>query len=130
MRSGQAWVVAVALGAAACGGSGGGGGGGSNSCSPGPSASMSITASGLSPVNVCVQPGGTVTFSNTDQAVHDIEFDSTGCPTVGDIAAGAQMAVTFPTQGNCTFHDGRNASNAAFQGTVAVTAVQVSGGGY
>ena len=38
--------------------------------------------------------------------------------------------MTFLTQGNCKYHDGNNSANAAFQGTVAVTAVTVSGGGY
>ena len=61
----------------------------------------------------------------------DIEFDTIGCPTVGDIApAGVQVTAKFPTQMNCSFHDGANASAAAFKGTVAVTAVVVSGGGY
>ena len=130
MKSARVTAVAVVLGVAACGG-GGGGGGGSGSCSPSQAATLSITATGLSPTNVCVVPGGTVTFINSDTAAtHDIEFDTAGCPTVGNIAPGAQASATFPTQQNCSFHDGRNASNASFQGTVAVTAVTVSGGGY
>jgi len=118
------------LGLAACGG-GGGGGGGSNSCSPGPAAAITITATGTSPTNVCVAPGGAVTFSNNDMtATHDIEFDTGGCPTVGNIAPGGQVTATFPTQENCSFHDGKNATSTAFKGVVAVTAVTVSGGGY
>jgi len=78
-----------------------------------------------------VAPGGAVTFTNNDTAAHhDIEFDTAGCPTVGDIPPGGQVRTIFPTQMPCTFHDGNNASNAAFKGTVAVTAVIVSGGGY
>ena len=112
---------------AACGGSGGGG----DSCSPGPTASLSITATGLSPTNVCIQPGGVVTFTNSDTAAaHDIEFDTAGCPTVGNIPPGGQVTATFMTEENCSFHDARNATNAAFQGTVAVTSVTVMGGGY
>lgn len=130
MRIARRLAVGIAvLGLAACGG--GGGGGGSASCAPGLTASLSITATGLSPTNVCVQPGGVVTFRNDDTAAtHDIEFDTPGCPTVGDIAPGGQKAATFTTQANCSFHDGRNASSSAFQGTVAVTAVTVTGGGY
>jgi plastocyanin len=131
MRFAGALILGTALSAlAACGG---GGGGGANSCTPGPTASLSITSTGLSPINVCVEPGGTVTFTNSDMATtHDIEFDSPGCPmNSGDIPPGGGMVnVTFPTQGNCSFHDGKNASNAAFKGTVAVTSVIVSGGGY
>lgn len=118
---------AVALGLAACGGGGGGGGG---SCTPGPTAAIHITATGISPVNVCVEPAGTVTFVNDDAAAtHDIEFDTAGCPAVGNISPGGQATATFPTQANCSFHDGSNAS-AAFRGTVAVSTVTVTGGGY
>ena len=56
--------------------------------------------------------------------------DTAGCPTVGDIAPGAQKVVTFPSVNTCTFHDGANAANASFKGTVAVTQTTVSGGGY
>jgi hypothetical protein len=113
---------------AACGGSGGGG---ADSCTPGPTASINITASGVSPVNVCVAPEGQVTFTNSDSgSSHDIEFEASGCPPVGELTSGATKTVTFPTQQNCSFHDGSRATNAAFQGTVAVTAVVVTGGGY
>lgn len=125
------WIAlgAAALGLAACGGSSGGGG--SASCTPGPTATLTITATGLSPTNVCVQPGGTVAFTNSDAtATHSIVFDTAGCPTVGDISPGAQASANFPTQVNCTFHDGRNPTNTAFRGTVAVAAATVSGGGY
>jgi len=119
---------AAVLGLTACGG--GGGGGGSNSCSPGPTAAITISATGTSPTNACITPGGTVTFTNNDTAAHhDIEFDNS-CATGGDIAPGAQKTVTFPTSGNCKYHDSNSSANAAFQGTVAVTTTTVSGGGY
>ena len=121
--------IGTVLALAACGGGGGGGGGGT--CTPGSTASLTINASGLTPTNVCVQPGGSVTFHNADTAAsHDIEFETSGCPTVGQIPAGGQTTTTFPTAGNCTFHDGSNPSNSAFRGTVAVTSVMVGGGGY
>lgn len=131
MRMGICLALGVtAVGLAACGG-GGGGGGGAATCSPGPTAALSITPTGISPTNVCVSPNGQVTFSNTDTvAHHDIEFDTAGCPTVGDIAPGAQKTVAFPSVSNCSFHDGANAASAAFKGTVAVTTIVVSGGGY
>lgn len=121
---------AVGLWLTACGGSGGGGGT-SGTCTPGPSATIAIAATGISPTNVCVQPGGTVTFRNDDAAAtHDIEFETAGCPAVGDVSPGTQVSASFPTTRNCTFHDGRNASSTAFRGTVAVTSTMVSGGGY
>jgi hypothetical protein len=125
-----ALLCSGALGLAACGG--GGGGGGAASCTPGPSAALSITATGLSPTNVCVQPNGAVTFTNSDtSASHDVEFETANCPTVGNIPPnGGQVTVTFPTAENCTFHDGNNPGNTAFRGTVAVATVMVSGGGY
>src|SRR5690349_14580982 len=106
MRFAGVLVLGGALSAlSACGGGGGGGGA---SCSPGPAASLSITAMGLSPTNVCVEPGGTVTFTNSDTAAtHDIEFDTAGCPTVGNIPPGGKVMATFPTQMNCSFHDGK-----------------------
>jgi plastocyanin len=135
MKGLTVWVpVAGALAVlGACGGSSNSGGGGSQTCTPGPTAAIVITASGLTPVNVCVSPGGTVTFTNSDTAAsHDIEFETGGasCPTVGQLAPGAHVAVVFPTAATCTFHDGNSPSNAAFRGTVAVTQVTVSGGGY
>ena len=67
----------AAVGLSACGGSGGGGGGGSNSCTPGPTAAITVTATGTSPTNACITPGGMVTFTNNDTAAHhDIEFDT------------------------------------------------------
>ena len=124
-------LVMAALGFAACGG-GSSGGGSAQTCNPGATASVTISATGLSPTNVCITPGGQVAFVNSDPAAtHDIEFDTSGCPVVGDVSPGGQVTATFPaTQVNCSFHDGRNTTNTAFRGTVAVTAVQVSGGGY
>ena len=101
MRMGICLALGVtAVGLAACGG-GGGGGGGAASCTP-----------------------------TTTAAHHDIKFDTAGCPTVGDIAPAAQKTVTFPSVSTCSFHDGANAASAAFKGTVAVTTIVVSGGGY
>jgi plastocyanin len=121
-------LLLAGAGALALGGCGGGGNGAA-SCTPATTASLTITAAGVSPTNVCVQPQGQVTFTNNDTVAHHIEFDTAGCPAVPEIAAGAQATATFNTAENCSFHDGNNASNA-FRGTVAVTAVTVTGGGY
>ena len=130
MRFRGYWALgSLVLVSAGCGSSSGGGG--AASCTPGPTAAMTLSSMGLSPPNVCVQPGGTVTFSNTDTVAHDIEFSTpASCPTVGSIASGGHVGTVFPTVVNCTFHDGNQPSNAAFQGTVAVTSGTVMGGGY
>ena len=121
-------TVAAVLGLAACGG-GGGGGGGAATCNPGPTASLTIKSTGLSPTNVCVLPLGSVTFTNSDTVPHHLEFDNPSCATIPEIAPGSSQQATFPaTTTQCTFHDANNA--AAFTGLVAVTAAQVSGGGY
>jgi len=120
-------AAAAALGLAACGGSGGSG---AASCTPTTTAATTITATGISPTNVCVSPLGTVTFTNSDTVSHHIEFEPSNCPTMPEIPAGRQGTATFPTEGTCSFHDGNNASAAAFQGAVAVTSIVVSGGGY
>jgi plastocyanin len=116
-------VAASAVLAAACGGGGGGG----NTCTPAQSATITITATGVSPNQVCLLPGGTVTFNNSDTAQHDIEAGAS-CPALnlGAIGAGTSKSATFADSQTCQFHDQTNASNAAFQGTVAVTAT----GGY
>ena len=117
-------LASVVFVLAACGGRGGGGGGGGGSCTAGPTASLAVTATGLSPVNVCVQPGGSVTFTNSDPgASHDIVFDTPGCPTVGSIAAGGgQVTAAFPSVMTCVFHDASApaATAAAFRGSVTV----------
>ena len=123
-------VTAAAL--AACGG-GGGGGGGAASCTPNTMASMTITAAGVTPINACVLPAGTVSFKNNDTVAHHIVFDVGGCPTLAQIDPGATGSAVFPpvtSQLNCSFHDGAAPTNTAFQGTVAVTLATVSGGGY
>lgn len=91
-------VIGLAVGVAsvavwACGGGGGGGGG---TCNPSSTAAVAVTATGFSPVNVCVLPSGNVTFTNQDTTSHDIEFGGTPCPAAspGSIAAGASATAT------------------------------------
>ena len=114
-------LLACAMALSACGGGGGGGA----SCDPQQSAALTITSTGVTPANVCVTPGGTVTFTNSGPVQHHIEFDN-NCATAVDLAPGAQASVPFPTAGNCPYHD--SSAGAAFQGVVAVTTVTVTGG--
>jgi hypothetical protein len=117
-RSGRCSTGAVGMrGRRCCGGS----------CTPGQTAAITITATGLSPINVCVLPtNGTVTFTNSDTKSHTVVFSTPGCPTVGTIAAGGQATATFTTQENCSFQ----VDNGSTTGTVAVTSAMVMGGGY
>ena len=121
-------VAATLLGA--CGGNDGGGGG-TGTCNPGPTATITIRATGVTPKAVCVVPTGTVTFTNSDTAPHDIESGAT-CPqlNLGVIAAGGSQMATLPTAAVCPFHDQLDPTNTAFQGTVAVSSGQVGGPGY
>ncbi len=124
-------LTATLLGA--CGGPQSSGSSGTGTCTPGSTASISITAMGVTPEAVCVLPNGTVTFTNTDTATHDIEESGTTCTqlNLGPIAAGtSKTTAAFPAVEVCQFHDQLNATNTAFQGTVAVTTAPQPGPGY
>jgi len=128
LATGAALVALVAL--ASCGGDGGGGGE-TGTCNPSSTAAITISASGVSPTAVCVLPGGTVTFTNSDSAQHDIEPIG-NCPALalGQLAPSESKTATFSSAQICTFEDADNAGNAAFQGTVAVSQTTTTGPGY
>jgi hypothetical protein len=120
--------IAAALGA--CGG-GGGGGGNNSTCTPANSSTITITSGGTSPKNACVLPNGSVTFANDDSVEHQIE-STDACPNfnTGPIAANGNATVSFPTTGQCPYHDAGAPADTKFQGLVAVTQTTVGGGGY
>lgn len=111
--------IAAAL-LAACGGSSSSGGGGG--CPP--TAGVTIASTGVTPQAVCILVGGTVTFTNSDTVSHDIESGATCTQlNLGPIAPGtSKTTVAFPAAASCPFHDQSNPTNAAFMGTVTVTA--------
>jgi len=121
---------ALATSIAACG-AGGNTNTGGGTCTPSLAAAITIAGGGVSPSAVCVLPNGTVTFTNRDTVAHDIQ-SGTACPALnlGPIGPSLSKAATFATAQVCAFHDAANATNAAFQGTVVVTAAVVTGGGY
>jgi len=130
MNSALSTAAAAAQLLAACGG-GSSSSSSSGSCTPGPTATITITAGGFTPRAVCVLPSGTVNFTNSDTATHDIESGTTCTQlNLGPIPAGQTKTVTFPTTEICTFFEAAQSSNAAFQGTVAVSSAPTTGPGY
>src|SRR5512141_2460376 len=125
-------LIAAAL-VAGCGG-GSSSSQGNGSCTPGQSAGIGIASTGFSPAAVCVLPGGTVTFTNHDTVAHDVEASTAGTAcaplSLGPIAASQAATAMLATAATCTFHDAGHASEAAFQGTVAVTSAPATGPGY
>jgi plastocyanin len=122
-------AIALALAATlACGDDDPPGGGPSGG--PGPSgATITIGANGaISPTQVTVSVGQSVTFVNSHSAPHEMASDPhpahTNCPSinaVGTINAGqTQLTNAFTAAGTCTFHDHREDTNANLRGTIRV----------
>ena len=134
----RAWQrhLAIAAGLAAfmaCGGGDNGGGGSPISPSgsgPGPSgATITIGANGaVSPAQVTISTGLSVTFVNSDTRPHDISSDPhpshTACPSMnvlGTLAAGqTRLTNSFAGAGTCGFHDHSDPDNAALKGTITI----------
>ena len=129
--------VAAVLGLLA--GCGGGGGGSSYStpaaANPAPgtppaasAATIHVTSAGVSPREVRIEAGQTVTFVNDDTRSHEMMSDPhpthTGCPEinrVGDLAPGAsRQTATFAATRNCGFHDNRQDSVVALRGNIII----------
>lgn len=127
----------VAVGAmvllGACGGGGdsptspsGGGGGGS----AGPSgATITIGSNGaVSPAQVTINVGQSVTFVNSDTRLHDMTSNPhpshTDCPpinAVGSLSPGqTKLTTAFTTARTCGFHDHGNPENTALQGSITI----------
>lgn len=84
-----------------------------------PSATMSKTAvtisnSGYSPKDITIKPGESVTWTNSDSAVHTV--NSAIHPThqvypplnLGNLAPGTSKSLTFPEAGTYKYHDHLN----------------------
>jgi plastocyanin len=125
------------IGAMACGDSdngGGGGGGGSptvpSGSGPGPSgATITIGTNGsVSPSQVTISQGQSVTIINNHTQPHEIASDPhpahTRCPSinaVGNIpAATTRITNSFTGAGSCGFHDHGDPNNAGLRGTITV----------
>lgn len=126
-------VAALAMMMAACGGSGGGSPTSPSSPATGSSgqsgATITIGTNGaISPSQVTVAVGQTVTFVNSDTRTHDMESDPhpvhTDCPqinAVNTLAAGQTKSTSaFPAARTCGFHDHSNPDSAALQGRIVI----------
>jgi len=91
---------------------------------------LTLTGDGVSPKQVRVYQGSTVTFANDDARVHDVRSDplhlQTDCPelnAIGTLVAG-QSRASDPLQHvrGCGFHDHVNEGDARYYGTVFVDA--------
>ena len=125
-----ATLAIVALGA--CGGSGGGGASGPTTPSgtgPGPSgATITISSGAVSPSQVTIAVGQSVTFVNNGSRSHDMTSDPhpshTNCPSinaVGVLAAGqTRLTSAFAGTGSCGFHDHNDPDNNALKGRITI----------
>jgi plastocyanin len=120
---------------AACGGGGGnpaapGGGSSGGGSAPGPSgATITIGANGaVSPTQVTVAVGQSVTFVNNHNVAHDMVSDPhpthTNCPSmnaVGRLNAGqTKLTNAFTAAGTCGFHDHDNPETAGLTGRITI----------
>jgi plastocyanin len=132
------FILAAALAASALTGCGGGSDSPTGSTqvisastgSAGPSgATVTITAAGVSPSQVSITIGQSVTFINNDSRSHEIASDPHPthgtCPGIerglGTIAAGqTKLTQGFANAGTCGYHDHLNATTTSLQGQVVV----------
>ena len=121
---------AVLAGLMACGDSDNGNPMNPSGPGPGPSgATITIGTNGaVSPAQVTISTGQSVTFVNNDSRAHTINSDPhpthTRCPSInalGTLAAGqTKLTNAFTAAGSCGFHDHNEPDNAALKGTITV----------
>jgi plastocyanin len=90
---------------------------------------IAITGSGVSPKTLGVGFGGKVTITNNDSAPHELSSNPhpfhTDCPEINSpvLTTGQSFTATMASKAEtCGFHDHLNPTNAAFQGTITVSA--------
>jgi len=133
----QTLAVAILVTAAACGGgsptSPGGGGGSVVVASTGSvgtvAATITIsTSSAVSPSQVTISAGQSVTFTNNDTRAHDMTSDPhpthTACPSIGNVgllqAGQSKTTFGFASAGTCGFHDHNNPDTSALTGRIVI----------
>ena len=126
----EAVMVAALVTIAACGGSSSPSGPSPVTGSPGPSgATITIGANGaVSPSQVSITTGQSVTFINNDSRTHDMSSDPhpahTDCPqmnAVNNLSPGqTKLTNAFPSARTCGFHDHNSPDLAALTGRVVI----------
>jgi plastocyanin len=101
-----------------------------SSGSPGPSgATITIGSNGaVSPSQVTIRVGESVTFVNNDSRVHDMASNPhpahTDCPSMnaaGNLSPGqTKLTNAFTAARTCGFHDHGNPADAALQGNIII----------
>jgi plastocyanin len=114
----------------ACGGSSSPTAPSGGSGSPGPSgATITIGSNGaVSPSQVTIVVGQSVTFVNNDSRVHDMASNPhpahTDCPSMnaaGNLSPGqTRLTNAFTAARTCGFHDHNNPTDTALQGNVII----------
>jgi len=125
---------------AACGGgysptgpSGGGGGGSSPvvgaTSAVGPiGATITIGSGGVSPSQVTVSVGQSVTFVNNDTRSHQMQSDPhpahTNCPSINNVGllspGQSKSTLGFSGTGTCTYHDHNDSGNSSLMGRIVI----------
>jgi plastocyanin len=131
--------VAALVALAACGGGGSpagpsGGGGGSSAVvgattSVGPiGATITIGPGGVSPSQVTISVGQSVTFVNNDTRAHTMNSDPhpvhTDCPSINSVATitpgQSKSTLGFAGTGSCGYHDHNDDTNASLRGRIVI----------
>jgi plastocyanin len=82
-----------------------------------------ITSNGFVPADVTIAAGDSVTWKNSDVAVHQVEVAKTACKLT--IQPGASASCTFRAGGKFSYRD-PSQKGAAFRGTITVTGPRAS----
>jgi plastocyanin len=130
--------IAALMVTASCGGSSptspGGGGGGSvvvqSTGSVGAvGATITIGANGaVSPTQVTVAVGQSVTFVNNSSSSHDMESDPhpahTDCPSIANVGllqpGASKTTFGFANTGSCGYHDHNNSDSSGLKGRIVI----------
>jgi plastocyanin len=130
--------VGALVGVGACGGSSptspsGGGGGSVVVQSTGSVAAVGATItiggnSAVSPSQVTIAVGQSVTFVNSDSRSHDMESDPhpahTSCPSIANVGllqpGQSKTTFGFGNSGSCGYHDHNDSGNTALMGRIVV----------
>ncbi len=91
-------------------------------------ATITITASGVSPVEVRIPVGGRVTFINSDVRIHAMSSDPiqlhNQCPPINDVGTlnpgQSRSTGALTVAGVCGFHDHTNELDPTWKGRIVV----------